>query len=468
MRYVIAAALLVMIALPEAVRAEFVFRKDGAIIKGTVVSDEASSITVKDEAGKIERVDRKDILRIVYTDLFLGKVYARLTSGEVVEGFQVYENRDEFIFRKELMSPDEIKIPRRKVMFIVRTNPTDVRAVGHPDSVEVNWSPPFKPAKYYRVFIRDVKGQEQQFRPAGETKDLSFLIKELKKSWSYEVYATAIADTGEESLPSEKVVICTAPDAPTGLNLSEMLAPDGNTVDLTFTWTDVIDAESRVTSYTIYEIEGNDRKKKGSSQGGRFVLEKFLAEGRHWFSIVAVNDDRTESAEIKAVYDAGYRTYIRAFGVMVKPMGDMTNLASAGYGGLIDIGLSGRRFSLGIETGFISYNCEKDVKSMYTIPALLEFGYRQPLFFSLSLCPSLKAGMCYDMIEYTTLDAANPLVSHGKKSSGFDPAGSASLNLEWNVTEKVNLFGGAEYSLIYQKDGMMSYLGWKFGLGVIF
>jgi hypothetical protein len=153
---------------------------------------------------------------------------------------------------------------------------------------------------------------------------------------------------------------------------------------------------------------------------------------------------------------------------MVKPMGDMTNLASAGYGGLLNIGLSGRRFSLGLETGFISYTCEKDVKSMYTIPALLEFGYRQPLFFSLSLCPSLKAGMSYDVIDYTMLDAANPLISRKKKSSGFDPAGSAALSLQWDVAEKVNVFGGAEYSVIYQKDGTMSWLGWKFGAGVIF
>ena len=39
-------------------------------------------------------------------------------------------------------------------------------------------------------------------------------VKDLKKSWSYEVYATAINDAGEESLPSEKIMVKTRPEAP--------------------------------------------------------------------------------------------------------------------------------------------------------------------------------------------------------------------------------------------------------------
>jgi hypothetical protein len=468
MKLAVTAALLFVIMPAGVLRAEFVFKKDGSIIKGKIVSDEISFIAVNDEEGKTHNVERRDVLRIVYTDLFLGKVFARLTTGEVVEGFQVYENRDEFLFRKELMSPDEIKIPRRKVMFIVRTNPTDVRGAAHPESIDVLWSPPFKPAKYYRVFIRDVKSGESQFRLAGETRDLSLTVKALRKSWTYEVYATAVADTGEESLPSEKVVVSTLPEAPSEPNLAEKLAPDGGTVELSFSWTEVNDPASRVTSYIVYEIEGSERKKKGVSQTGRFVLSNFPAEGRHWFSIVAVNDDFTESDEIRTVYDAGYRIYIRTFGVVVNPLGNMTNLASAGYGGLLDIGLSGRRFSLGLETGCIAYSPEKDVKRMLSIPVMLELDYRLPVFWTFSFRPVLKAGGNYNIIDYIVQDPANPLLSHTQKSGGFDPAGSAGAYLQCDIAEKAYLFGGAEYSMIFQSTGMMSYIGYSFGVGVIF
>ena len=463
-----ALVLLILISLPVAVNAEFVFKKDGAIIKGAIVADEMTSISVKNEAGTVERVDRKDIMRIIYTDLYLGKVYARLTTGEVIDGYQVDENRDNFFFRKELYKPEEITVSRRKVMFIARTNPTDLKGIPHGTSIDLSWSPPFKPAKHYKVFIRDVKKHEESFRLAAETSDLGYLIKGLNKSWSYEIYATAIADTGEESLPSEKIVVSTIPDAPEKVAIAENLSSDRKTVDLTFSWNDVADAESRVTSYAVYEIIGSEKKKKGTSTGGQFVLKDYPAEGRHWFAVVSVNDDFTESDDVKVVYDAGFRIPIRAAGTYLYPTGNMRDLASFGYGGLVDIGLSGRSLGIGVETGYVQFSCAADVKRMSMIPALLTVDYRFPLFSVFSLRPVIKAGGSYDMITYVVHDKADPLITRHKSTNSFDGLVSAGAYLQADIADKINLFGGAEYGTIFQKGGTMGFVSCSFGAGIIF
>lgn len=107
--------LVIVVCIPVAGSAEYIFKKDGSIIKGSIVKDEIATLTVKKEDGAYEGVVRGDILRIIYTEVYLGKVFARLTSGEVVEGYQVDEDRDNYFFRKDLISPEEFTVPRKKV-----------------------------------------------------------------------------------------------------------------------------------------------------------------------------------------------------------------------------------------------------------------------------------------------------------------------------------------------------------------
>jgi len=470
MKYFRAVAILflMMISFSSTGNAEYIFKKDGSIIKGTIVADDPVSISLKKENGTFEQINRKDIMRTIYTDLYLGKVYARLTSGEVVEGVQVDEDRDNYFFRKDVTKPEEFAIPRRKVMFIARTNPTDLKGEASTEVINMTWSPPFKPAKFYKVYIRDVKEKEEKFRVAGETDDLEYTLKNLQKSWSYEIYATAMSETGEESLPSEKIIVNTLPEPAEKFNIGEKLSADGKSVTLTFSWKNVTDPLSRVKSYTIYEAEGDEKKKKGTSAGSEFVIKDFPAEGRHWFELVAVNDLSTESVPLRAVYDAGYKIYIRGMGTYIYPMGTMVELTSYGYGGLLDIGASVKKYSLGIETGYLMFSCESDIESMVMIPLLIEFDYRMAFLDNFLFRPLIKAGGSYDMIEYIVHDKDDPLVTSITNKNNFDPMVSAGAYLEWGITENINVFCGAEYSVLFQKSGRMTFAGGSFGAGIIF
>jgi hypothetical protein len=456
--------------------AEFIFKKDGSIIRGSIVKDYPGSISVKKNDGVIEQVNRSDIMRINYTELYLGKVYARLTSGEVVEGYQVDEDRDNYFFRKDITSTEEFKIQRKKVMFIAHTNPTDVK--GNPSTVFINmtWSPPFKPAKFYRVFIRDVKNNEETFRNSGETVETVYTLTNLIKSWTYELYATAIADTGEESLPSEKIIVNTLPEQPQNLILNEELSQDGRTVTLTFKWDNVTDPDSRVKNYNIYETVDGEKIKKGTSEGSEFTIKDFPAEGKHRFSLVAVNDISAESAEVKAVYDAGYKIYVNGEAAYVYPLGTMRDMAASGYGGMVRSGIIWRKYSLGIETGIMTYNPSKYIKSMMMAPLLLEAGYEilLPGLFSkqlpglFTIKPYLKAGWSFDMIKYVVYEPSNPLIEGTKTEKSFDPMASAGAYLNYEHNEKINIYCGAGYSGVFQKSGRLDFINLSFGAGTVF
>lgn len=312
--------------------AEYVFKKDGAIVKCSIINDDPSFLVVKNDAGVSERINKNDILRILYTEFYMGKVYIRLTSGEVIEGYQVDEDRDNYVFRKEINKPAEFTISRKKVMFLARTNPTELTSEGSIEKILIKWSPPFKPAKSYKVYMRENKKGET-FKVIAETGDTSYTLKNLSRNTGYEVYITAIGDSGEESLPSEKIITYTIPYSPEDLKMTENYSRETKTVTLTMTWKPVTDAQSRVKSYTIYRIDDKERKKLGTAAGTEFVVKDFPAEGRHWFSVVAVNDLGTESKDVKAVYDAGYVIYAAISAAYLLPLGDLGVIADSGYGG---------------------------------------------------------------------------------------------------------------------------------------
>lgn len=73
--------------------------------------------------------------------------------------------------------------------------------------------PPFKPAKLYKVYLRESK-KGSNFAVIGESDDVTYIVKKLIKSASYEVYVTAISHTGEESFPSDRIITNTIPVTP--------------------------------------------------------------------------------------------------------------------------------------------------------------------------------------------------------------------------------------------------------------
>jgi hypothetical protein len=89
-------------------RSEYLFRKDGSIIQGKITGESAKNVTIRKADGKVERVERSDLMRILYTQLYMGKVYIRLTTGKVLDGYMVDEDQDTYTFRKDSLPPRRV------------------------------------------------------------------------------------------------------------------------------------------------------------------------------------------------------------------------------------------------------------------------------------------------------------------------------------------------------------------------
>jgi hypothetical protein len=75
MRSVFFFALIIGFVLPA--HAEFLFLKDGNIIEGSIINDTTSEMIFRSKDNKTLRVKREQVLRILYTELKMGKIYVQ-------------------------------------------------------------------------------------------------------------------------------------------------------------------------------------------------------------------------------------------------------------------------------------------------------------------------------------------------------------------------------------------------------
>ncbi|MBN1500379.1 MAG: hypothetical protein JW982_09490, partial [Spirochaetes bacterium] len=113
--------------------AEYVFLKNGDIKKGAIVSETASTIVLKAVDKKTYSIERNTILRILYTEIYLGKVFVQKNDGKNVVCYMVDENRETYTFRLELYKPVEFVLTREEVLFIARGNPSGLELINDAD-----------------------------------------------------------------------------------------------------------------------------------------------------------------------------------------------------------------------------------------------------------------------------------------------------------------------------------------------
>ncbi|HPR37236.1 MAG TPA: fibronectin type III domain-containing protein, partial [Spirochaetota bacterium] len=180
----------ILLFFNEALNAETVFLKDGSIIEGRIISDSAGTVAVKDKDNKTRTVQRVNIMRILYTDLYMGKVYVQKTDGKNIIAYMVDEDRDTYTFRRELFNPEELKLRRDQVLFMARGNPSGLEGEPDTDHVFLKWFPPYNQVKKYKIYIKGPG--DKSFSVADETGSKSITLKKLKSNTKYQLYVTAI------------------------------------------------------------------------------------------------------------------------------------------------------------------------------------------------------------------------------------------------------------------------------------
>lgn len=119
-RFAIVTAFLILLASYGELSAEHVFLRDGSIVKCKILDETPDAYTVRLKGGKKKTFLRKNVMRVLYTKLYLGRVYIYRTDGSVLEGYIVEEDQDNYTVRANIRKPAEFTIRRTDVSYISR------------------------------------------------------------------------------------------------------------------------------------------------------------------------------------------------------------------------------------------------------------------------------------------------------------------------------------------------------------
>lgn len=424
--------------------AEAVFLKDGSIVEGTIISDGAGSVTMRTEDRKTRQIQRASIMRILYTELKLGKIYVQKRDGKGIVAHLVDEDRESYTFRKDLFSPEEFTLKRNEVLFMAEKNPSGLQPDGEigTDRVSLKWLPPYDPVKKYKLFIK--KKQSDKYEPADTTGSTSATIKNLSSNTEYFMIVTAIDSAGNESEPSNELKFKTKnlpPDKPQGITRE---TDDGR---ISLRWDESKDTDGKVKVYNIYNIDDKGKSKIAAVKKPEYTVPDNISVYK--IEITAEDDLGSESEKVRV--SMPMQLVVSAAPSVFVLTGDLGEMFGPGYGGMLNIGLRNfmfQNFEMGLSSGYCTFKGKeaKNTDSMFMIPLTLYAGYHLWIGDWFSLFPFLKAGGAYSSVKYTGLAVE-------KEKTIIDPLAAAGLSLTAG-SDRLTFSLGADYGFLYESAGM--------------
>ncbi|MBN2078843.1 MAG: fibronectin type III domain-containing protein [Spirochaetes bacterium] len=449
--------------------AEYVFLKNGTILRGSIMGETGSFMRVRSPGSETRVIQRSHILRVLYAELYLGRMVVRLTDGSVIEAYMVDENADCYTFRNSLEDPLEFTIPRKRVLFMARTNPTDLTGKSLPRSLRLTWNSPYRRPSFYRIYLRERDGGA--YARVKTSRGASCHIRGLKvKTW-YRAKVTAVARSGMESLPSDELEIMTnaPPHPPARPGLRRCTGKGGE--DLAHvTWGASGDPDGTVVLYRLYALTAT-----GWSQIGETVeTERIIPnpDPRHTrrLAIRAVDNDGTESDDAPiTIVSAPLHFEIDARGCVLAPLGRMARILRPGFGTLASIrllDLPAGGLTLGPGIGLYWFQGKGDtIREAWMAPLCMACSYRFSLTEFLSIAPELMAGANYVHLKKSSKDAwIRPSSRHSRM--GYEPFAMGGLQLSYGIGKRILLHVGTHYAMIFEKRIWFEYISCDAGIGV--
>ncbi|HOP29827.1 MAG TPA: fibronectin type III domain-containing protein [Spirochaetota bacterium] len=461
----------ILLFFNEALNAETVFLKDGSIIEGRIISDSAGTVAVKDKDNKTRTVQRVNIMRILYTDLYMGKVYVQKTDGKNIIAYMVDEDRDTYTFRRELFNPEEFKLRRDQVLFMARGNPSGLEGEPDTDHVSLKWFPPYNQVRKYKIYIKGPG--DKSYSVADETGSKSITLKKLKSNTKYQLYVTAIDSAGDESLPSNELSITTKniPPSDPDVNPAEKL-PGG---DYKITWKESTDPDGKLAGYRVYKkLDGSETVISDTKK-----TEYTLSKNEEYDSIyIAAYDDLKGESDRSPVFLGRFpRIGVSIRAAYLYPMGKLKDLADYGYGAVVKYEMSNyfmQQLELSAELGFFYLQGggdftepESKVNSLYLIPVMINGGYAFYPSETLAVIPYLSAGMMAVHYDYNYFNIPASKDTNVTENE-YNPAAGAGITLRYIATEDVYIDISADYRIFFEESGSFSFCTGLIGAGMMF
>ncbi len=461
------AALIIGFLIAPDARAECVFLKSGALVSGSIVKETGSAITVKTAGGALRVIQRGHVLRILYTDMYLGKLVIRLTDGSVIEAYLVDENADYYTLRDRLDYPDEYTLPRKKVLFMARTNPTDLTGKSGGTFAHVSWFPPYRPPRSYRLYVSERGSGKIQH--VGTTRGLSYQIRGLKEKTRYRISVTAVDDAGTESLPADAIELMTntPPDPPSRARL-ERLPIEKERIGARITWRPANDPDGEIVQYRIYSLAGNDCMHIGETTETEFVVRDLDPSKIHHFAIRAIDNDGVESVDAR-VNSRVVGFDISGSGCFILPVRKMGAMLEPGPGVMSSISIlnfPAWGLAFGPGAGYFYFRGRGgSISSASMAPFFFFANYRFMLADSLSIAPCIRAGFSFIWLSYSR---NKPWIQNLISSSRMacEPLAMAGLVISYMVGRRIVVQFGADYAIILERNNCHEFILCHAGLGI--
>jgi hypothetical protein len=426
---------------------EYLFLKDGSIVKGAIISDTADYITFRNEEKKTERYPRNQIMRILYTELNMGRVFVQRRDGKVDTAYMVDEDRLTYTFRKDLYKPAEFIMKRADVLFMAERNPTGLKGEPETDQVSLEWLPSFEKMKHYNIYYRK-KGEK--YGPPVKSGKTTYVLKNLASNTEYTVKVTGFVGDDDETTSSNEYTFVTKnipPDSPEGINV--IITDKG---EAKVTWGPAADEDGKVVKYILFADKDNEKKLIGDSKNTAYTISSPSGITRVY--IVAVDDRGAESKPgSKRLVLIGITPVFT--GGVIYPMGKFTDLLSMGYGGTLSLtkhNLFGTGLETGISAGFYYMPGKDEIESdivetgnAFLIPLGLSIAYRFNFTENISAAPYITGGAAYMKMPYTELVNSIP---EEKELAAPGPFAGAGLLFDYAATDRITLTLKAEYGFL--------------------
>ncbi len=444
-------------------QAEHVFLKDGSIIEGTIVREPVASVTVRTPDGKYRKVPRYRVMRLLYTDIYMGRRYVRLNDGTSFEAYLVDEDQKTYTFREDVSSPEEFTVPRYKVLFMSRSNPTELRGEVGNDRVRLKWYPPYRKPSHYIVYMKkNVRGGT--FKKVARTKTPGHTARGLDPKTVYSFKVTAVDSEGVESVASNRYTVKTnvPPEPP---DKTKVTTKPGRKqgVDAQITWSPATDPDGTVQGYRVYRELDRETRKIGETRVTNYMVKNLDTEQIHRFAITTIDNDNTESRKKEVIVSPLSGVQIAVRGMFLYPFGDAARLFSWGGGGMVTLSLGKPLVPVvtpGIEAGFLYFQGGGATgREMLSVPVLGTMWFNFSPTRVLTLGAVFSGGAAWNRYTHrkTFLVEAYPVRVGSSTRERFQPVGAASLSIGFRLHDRVGLFIRGGYFAVFETSGLMNF-----------
>jgi fibronectin type 3 domain-containing protein len=458
--------------------AEYIFLKDGSILTGKIEYETATAVSFLKNDGKRLLVEPKNILRVLYTELYMGRVYVQKIDGKGLEVFMVDEDQEYYTFRHELYKPEEIRIKRTDVLFMARKNPTGLQALKiDADRIDLTWFPPYNQIKYYKIYFKNK--EDDKYTLAGDTYSKSFTIRNLKSNTRYFIIVTAVDRDNYESLPSNEIKETTKnirPDNPGNIKINKAADKSGKNSQANISWNPANDPDGTIVKYRIYSLKINKKELIGETKDLKYIINSEILNNRIMVSSVDNIGDESSGAEA-FFYSKLNAPHFEIMPGVIFPLEKFGHMNNIGFGGMISFSLQNlffMNFEMGLTAGFyyLQGKDQQDMKNIlyqdfFLIPVYLTAAYNIRFGTVFILKPVVSAGGTY--IDMKFFDR-NKTAAEGQNMhlQIFSFSFKAGLVSEFRISDTLSLSLGCEYGAIVQNKGLLSFIMLNAGVGFYF